>query len=68
MNKEHCFAWNLDCPLAPKIHIDKDLMNEKLFDPSEDTVIFVCGPPMMQINLKKQLMELGHPGDKVIFP
>jgi len=49
-------------------HIDKDLMNEKLFDPSEDTVIFVCGPPMMQINLKKQLIELGHSSDRVIFP
>ncbi|UCC80800.1 MAG: cytochrome-b5 reductase [Candidatus Zixiibacteriota bacterium] len=48
--------------------ITKDLMNEKLFGPSDDTVIFVCGPPMMQINLKKQLMELGHPGEKVIFP
>lgn len=48
--------------------IDKDLMSEKLFEPSDDTVVFVCGPPMMQINLKKQLIELGHPGDRVIFP
>ncbi len=48
--------------------IDKELMSEKLFKPSEDTFTFVCGPPMMQINLKKQLIELGHPGDRVIFP
>ncbi|UCE65556.1 MAG: cytochrome-b5 reductase [Candidatus Zixiibacteriota bacterium] len=48
--------------------ITKDLMNEKLFGPSDDTVIFVCGPPMMQINLKKQLLELGHQSEKVIFP
>lgn len=48
--------------------ITKDMMNEKLFKASDDTVIFVCGPPMMQINLKKQLMELGHPGEKIIFP
>ena len=49
-------------------HINKDLMAERLYNPSDDTVIFVCGPPMMQINLKKQLIELGHPGEKVIFP
>ena len=48
--------------------ITKNLLDEKLFGPSDDTVIFVCGPPMMQIDLKKQLIELGHPGDKVIFP
>jgi len=48
--------------------ITKELMGERLFGPSEDTVIFVCGPPMMQINLKKQLLELGYLSDKVIFP
>jgi cytochrome-b5 reductase len=48
--------------------ITKDLMDEKLFEPSDDTVIFVCGPPMMQIDMKKYLLELGHDKDSIIFP
>jgi hypothetical protein len=43
-------------------------MKAQIPEPSDETVVFVCGPPMMQIGLKKQLMELGHPTDKVIFP
>jgi cytochrome-b5 reductase len=48
--------------------ITPELMREKLPNASDDTVIFVCGPPMMQLSLKKQLIELGHPTEKVIFP
>jgi cytochrome-b5 reductase len=49
-------------------HITKEMMSERLFAPSDATVIFVCGPPMMQINMKKYLIELGHKKEKVIFP
>jgi cytochrome-b5 reductase len=48
--------------------IDSRLMKDKLFEPSDDTVIFVCGPPMMQLDLKKMLIELGHEKDRIIFP
>ena len=48
--------------------IDSQLMKDRLFEPSEDTVIFVCGPPMMQIDLKKKLIEIGHEKDRIIFP
>jgi len=48
--------------------IDKDMMKAKLPAPSDDTVIFVCGPPMMQLDLRKRLLELGHSKERVIFP
>ncbi len=48
--------------------IDSQLMKDRLFEPSEDTVIFVCGPPMMQLDLKKKLVEIGHEKDRIIFP
>ncbi len=48
--------------------IDSGLMKDRLPAPSDDTVIFVCGPPVMQLDLQKKLIELGHAKDKVIFP
>jgi cytochrome-b5 reductase len=48
--------------------IDVELMNRKLPAPSDDTTIFVCGPPMMQLDLRRKLLEIGYPKDSVIFP
>lgn len=48
--------------------IDSRLMKDKLSKPSEDTIIFVCGPPMMQLDLKKKLIEIGHEKERIIFP
>jgi cytochrome-b5 reductase len=48
--------------------IDSALMKDRLPAPADDTVIFVCGPPMMQLDLQKKLIELGHAKDRVIFP
>ncbi len=48
--------------------IDLELMKDKLPAPSDDTVIFLCGPPMMQLDLRKKLIGIGHKKDKVIFP
>jgi cytochrome-b5 reductase len=48
--------------------IDEKLMREKLPAPSPDTTIFLCGPPMMQIELQKKLIEIGHDKDRIIFP
>lgn len=48
--------------------IDKEMMNERLPAPSGDTVIFLCGPPMMQLDLRKRLIEIGHAKEKIIIP
>lgn len=28
-------------------HVNADVINENLFEPSDDTVVFLCGPPAM---------------------
>ena len=48
--------------------IDSGLMKDRLPEPSDDTVIFLCGPPMMQVDLRRKLIEFGHKKDMVIFP
>lgn len=48
--------------------IDSELIKDRLPAPSDDVVIFVCGPPIMQLDLRKKLIELGHAMNKVIFP
>lgn len=51
-----------------KGRIDSALMKEKLPKPSDDTVIFLCGPPMMQLDLRKKLLELGYEKEKILIP
>jgi len=48
--------------------IDSDLMKRRLPGPSPDTVIFLCGPPFMQLDLRKKLLELGHEKERIILP
>ncbi len=48
--------------------INSDLMKEKLPAPSDETVIFLCGPPLMQLDLRKKLIELGHQKEKILIP
>jgi cytochrome-b5 reductase len=48
--------------------INIQVLKDRLPAPSDQTVVFVCGPPMMQINLRKNLIELGYSKDKIIFP
>jgi cytochrome-b5 reductase len=48
--------------------IDKNTMQMHLPPPSEETLIFLCGPPMMQIELHKKLAELGYEKKKIIIP
>ena len=48
--------------------IDSHLMQSKLPEPSDDTVIFLCGPPMMQLDLRKKLLELGYEKEKLLIP
>ncbi len=48
--------------------ITPEIMKEHLPGPSEQTVVFLCGPPMMQIELRKKLIEIGHQKDRIIIP
>lgn len=48
--------------------IDKELMMARLPGPSGETVVFLCGPPMMQLDMRKRLLEIGHAKDKIIMP
>jgi Na+-transporting NADH:ubiquinone oxidoreductase subunit NqrF len=44
------------------------MMMANLPAPSDDTVIFVCGPPLMELEIQKKLRELGHGRRKIISP
>ncbi len=48
--------------------INEAIMREHLPVPSDETVLFICGPPMMQIELRKKLIEIGYKKDKIIIP
>lgn len=48
--------------------VDSNLMKSKLPKPSDDTVIFLCGPPMMQLDLRKKLLELRYAKESVLIP
>lgn len=48
--------------------IDKEMMRASLPGPSDDTVIFLCGPPLMELDIRKRLLELGHAKPKLINP
>ncbi|MEE9554126.1 MAG: NADH-cytochrome b5 reductase [candidate division Zixibacteria bacterium] len=48
--------------------IDPDLMKEKLPEPSAETLIFLCGPPRMQLDLRKKLLELGYEKETLLIP
>jgi cytochrome-b5 reductase len=49
-------------------HINEEIMRQHLPAPSEDTLIFLCGPPMMQIELMKKLAAMGHEKKRIIIP
>lgn len=48
--------------------IDADLIREKMPPPSDDTIIFICGPPLMQLDMHKKALEQGYAKDKLIIP
>jgi cytochrome-b5 reductase len=48
--------------------INTDIMRTHLPPPSDDTIVFLCGPPMMEIEFRKKLAELGYAKDKIIVP
>jgi cytochrome-b5 reductase len=48
--------------------ISDEILKSQIPPKGDDTSVFVCGPPMMQIELRKKLISMGHQSDKIIFP
>lgn len=48
--------------------INEEMMREHLPAPSDQTLVYLCGPAMMQIELQKKLMGLGYDRKKIIIP
>ena len=49
-------------------HIDENFMARHLPGPSDDTLIFLCGPPMMEHKLREKILSLGHEKKRLIIP
>jgi cytochrome-b5 reductase len=49
-------------------HITREIMKAHLPAPSDQTIIFLCGPPVMELNLREQLTELGYGKNRIINP
>jgi cytochrome-b5 reductase len=48
--------------------VTSEVMREHLPAPSDETTIFLCGPAIMEIDLRKRLGELGYEKGKLIVP
>jgi cytochrome-b5 reductase len=46
-------------------YINKEIVKQYLPSPAEDTMILLCGPPIMCDNAKSFLGELGHKEDNI---
>ncbi len=42
------------------------MLEKSMPAPSDDTLIATCGPPMMNLNCKRFLKNLGHKEENVI--
>jgi cytochrome-b5 reductase len=49
-------------------HIDESFLAEHLPKPSDDTMVFLCGPPMMEFKLRQKMLSLGHEKKSLIIP
>ena len=48
--------------------VTEEIIKKEIFSPNAETTVFLCGPPMMQIELRKILLSLGFTKDKIILP
>ncbi|KAL0943404.1 nitrate reductase [Colletotrichum truncatum] len=49
-------------------HVDEDILKKTLFPPSEDSAVFLCGPPtMIQKAVLPALKDWGYVEDKNVF-
>ena len=49
-------------------HIDDNLLKQHLPEPADDTLIFLCGPPMMEFQLRKAILALGYEKKRLVIP
>ncbi len=49
-------------------HIDQDMLKANLPEPGSDTLIFLCGPPMMEFQLRKAVLALGYDKKQLVIP
>lgn len=48
--------------------INEEMIREHLPAPSDETLVFLCGPPLMQIEQLKKLMLIGHDKKRIVIP
>jgi len=46
-------------------YLNKSMITEYLPEPSDDTIILICGPPIMCKNTIPLLKELGHKEENI---
>jgi len=64
----HVLSHPSDDWKGKKGHVDADIIKEALFEPSEDSVVFLCGPPaMIQKAALPALTDWGYEEDKNCF-
>lgn len=49
-------------------HIDEALLKKYLPESSPDSMVFLCGPPMMEFQLRKQILALGYDKKRLVIP
>ena len=49
-------------------HINEDLLKAHLPPLDDNPLIFLCGPPMMEFNLRKTILALGYDKSRLIIP
>lgn len=48
--------------------IDSDLLTKNLPPPNADSLLFLCGPPMMEFKIREALLKLGYNKKRIVIP
>ena len=49
-------------------HIDENMLRQHLPSPTENSLIFLCGPPMMEYKLRQAILALGYDKSRLVIP
>jgi NAD(P)H-flavin reductase len=49
-------------------HIDSDLLTKYLPPPNAESLLFLCGPPMMEFKIREALLKLGYGKKQIVIP
>lgn len=49
-------------------HIDSDLLTKHLPPPNTESLLFLCGPPMMEFKIREALLKLGYNKKQIVIP